>query len=124
MAPGATGQLRSPSTAVVAATTTAAATTPLPRRRERVLQLEGRGRESGVPGGGILDFDRADNPFADYSFVYVPWCTGDLYLGDITREYSPAEGQDRRAGTVQVQPETVVVTRAIGRMSRIEPSPP
>jgi hypothetical protein len=36
-----------------------------------------------------LAFDRADNPFADYSFIYVPSCTGDLYLGDVTRECSP-----------------------------------
>jgi Pectinacetylesterase len=40
-------------------------------------------------GAGILDFDREDNPFADYSFVYVASCTGDLDLGDVTREYSP-----------------------------------
>ena len=40
-------------------------------------------------GSGIFDFARADNPFADYTFVYVPLCTGDLYLGDTTREYSP-----------------------------------
>jgi hypothetical protein len=39
-------------------------------------------------GGGIFDFARADNPFADYSFIYVPLCTGDAYLGDPTREYS------------------------------------
>src|SRR5262245_31052329 len=26
---------------------------------------------------GIFDFDRADNPFRDYSFIYVPACTGD-----------------------------------------------
>jgi hypothetical protein len=38
---------------------------------------------------GIFAFDRADNPFADHSFVYVPMCTGDLYLGNATREYSP-----------------------------------
>jgi hypothetical protein len=49
--------------------------------------VEGENPES--PGGGILDFDRADNPFADYSFIYVPSCTGDLYLGDVTRAYSP-----------------------------------
>jgi Pectinacetylesterase len=49
--------------------------------------VEGENPE--FPGGGILDFDRADNPFADYSFIYVPSCTGDLYLGDVTREYSP-----------------------------------
>jgi len=40
-------------------------------------------------GGGIFDFDNADNPFAGYSFVYVPLCTGDVYLGDATVEYSP-----------------------------------
>lgn len=40
-------------------------------------------------GGGIFDFDRADNPFADYTFVWVTLCTGDSYLGDVTREYSP-----------------------------------
>jgi hypothetical protein len=39
--------------------------------------------------GGIFDFTRADNPFGDYSFIYVPACTGDAYLGDVTREYSP-----------------------------------
>jgi hypothetical protein len=39
--------------------------------------------------GGIFDFARADNPFRDYSFLYVPSCTGDAHLGDVTREYSP-----------------------------------
>jgi hypothetical protein len=38
---------------------------------------------------GIFDFTRTENPFADYSFVYVPYCTGDIHLGDLTREYSP-----------------------------------
>jgi hypothetical protein len=38
---------------------------------------------------GIFDFDRDDNPFADYSFIYVASCTGDLDLGDVTRQYSP-----------------------------------
>jgi Pectinacetylesterase len=45
--------------------------------------------ESPGLGGGIFDFARADNPFADYTFIYVPLCTGDAYLGDATREYSP-----------------------------------
>jgi hypothetical protein len=39
--------------------------------------------------GGMFDFDRADNPFHDYSFIYVPLCTADSHLGDVTREYSP-----------------------------------
>jgi hypothetical protein len=39
--------------------------------------------------GGIFDFDGPANPFAAYSVVYVPYCTGDVHLGHITREYSP-----------------------------------
>ena len=38
---------------------------------------------------GIFDFTRPDNPFRDHSFVYVPSCTGDVQLGDVSREYSP-----------------------------------
>jgi Pectinacetylesterase len=47
------------------------------------------GENPGFPGGGILDFDRSDNPFNNYSFIYVASCTGDVDLGDVTREYSP-----------------------------------
>jgi hypothetical protein len=28
-------------------------------------------------GSGIFEFDRADNPFGAYTFIYVPLCTGD-----------------------------------------------
>ena len=52
------------------------------------LQLEHLG-EDPAQEGGIFDFARADNPFRDYSFVYVPSCTGDAHLGDVTRKYSP-----------------------------------
>jgi hypothetical protein len=38
--------------------------------------------------GGIFDLTRADNPFRRYSFIYVPSCTGDAHLGDVTRKYS------------------------------------
>jgi Pectinacetylesterase len=39
--------------------------------------------------GGIFNFARAGNPFRDYSFIYVPSCTGDSHLGDRTYKYSP-----------------------------------
>jgi Pectinacetylesterase len=39
--------------------------------------------------GGMFDFGRADNPFLDYSFIYVPLCTADAHLGNATHEYSP-----------------------------------
>lgn len=38
---------------------------------------------------GIFDLDNPDNPFADYSFVFVPYCTGDVHLGNNVHEYAP-----------------------------------
>ena len=38
---------------------------------------------------GIFDLENAENPFADYSFVYVPYCTGDVHLGNSAHEDSP-----------------------------------
>ncbi|HZB42085.1 MAG TPA: pectin acetylesterase-family hydrolase [Ilumatobacter sp.] len=38
--------------------------------------------------GGIFDLANADNPLADYSFVFVPYCTGDVHLGDREHQYA------------------------------------
>jgi hypothetical protein len=38
---------------------------------------------------GMFDTTRSDNPFAEYSYVYVSSCTGDAHLGDISQRYSP-----------------------------------
>ncbi len=46
-------------------------------------------------GEGIFDFDNADNPFADYSVVLVPYCTGDVHLGTAVHDYGPnASGEN------------------------------
>jgi Pectinacetylesterase len=37
--------------------------------------------------GGIFDFADERNPFADHSFVYVPYCTADVHLGNTATEY-------------------------------------
>jgi hypothetical protein len=37
---------------------------------------------------GMLDFDDERNPFADYSVVYVPYCTGDAHIGNTTTKYA------------------------------------
>ena len=34
--------------------------------------------------GGFFDRSAASNPFRDYSYVYVPYCTGDVHAGDNT----------------------------------------
>ena len=36
---------------------------------------------------GIFDRTRTDNPFREASFVFVPYCTGDLHAGATSREY-------------------------------------
>ena len=38
---------------------------------------------------GIFDFGNARNPLADYSFVFAPYCTGDVHLGNATHVYGP-----------------------------------
>ena len=38
---------------------------------------------------GIFDFDNAENPFRDYFVVFVPYCTGDVHLGNRTAKYLP-----------------------------------
>ncbi|MEP7291463.1 MAG: pectin acetylesterase-family hydrolase [Chloroflexota bacterium] len=44
--------------------------------------------------GGMLDLSRAENPFHDYSIVYVPSCTGDVHWGDNVYTYEDAEEGD------------------------------
>lgn len=36
---------------------------------------------------GIFDFDDEDNPFKDDSIVFVPYCTGDLHMGNAVHDY-------------------------------------
>jgi hypothetical protein len=38
---------------------------------------------------GMFDFADERNPFADYSVVFVPYCTGDVHAGNATTEYAP-----------------------------------
>ncbi|MEZ4330327.1 MAG: pectin acetylesterase-family hydrolase [Myxococcota bacterium] len=43
-----------------------------------------RSEDQAPPGApvGIWDFDSPDNPFADYSIVYLPYCDGSVFVGD------------------------------------------
>ncbi|HEX7479289.1 MAG TPA: pectin acetylesterase-family hydrolase [Polyangiales bacterium] len=42
--------------------------------------------------GGIFDLTRADNPFRDWSMVYVPECTGDFETGNNVMDYPALNG--------------------------------
>lgn len=52
---------------------------------------------------GILAFDHPQNPLADYTVVYAPYCSGDVHLGDSEQHYqSPGlEGHDSHAVHIQ-----------------------
>lgn len=50
----------------------------------------GHVRSNGRPRSatdGLVDVANPDNPLAGYSVVFVPYCTGDLHLGDNTQDY-------------------------------------
>jgi hypothetical protein len=42
---------------------------------------------------GILDLENPDNPFKDWFFVFIPYCTADIHWGNSTHTYT-AGGQD------------------------------
>lgn len=51
--------------------------------------------------GGILDLRNPENPFAGYSMVWVPACTGDVHLGDRDATYTiESAGAPRRQFTI------------------------
>jgi hypothetical protein len=59
----------------------------------------GRNEFERMAGGGNLTgtlFDRndADNPFRDWNFVFVPYCTGDVHAGDNVVTYTDNSGGD------------------------------
>jgi hypothetical protein len=41
---------------------------------------------------GIYDRSNPENPFRDFTHVYVPYCTGDLHWGNVTQSYAGALG--------------------------------
>jgi hypothetical protein len=51
--------------------------------------------------GGIFDMDNPENPFAEYSIVFIPTCTADNHLGNRETTYQPAgDSAEARARTI------------------------
>ncbi|KGE03957.1 pectin acetylesterase-family hydrolase [Pseudohaliea rubra] len=42
--------------------------------------------------GGAFDLENAENPFRDWSQVFVSYCSGDVHLGDATTRYAGPGG--------------------------------
>lgn len=47
---------------------------------------------------GIFDFANAENPFRNYSVVFVPYCTGDVHLGRRTVTYAAGKPEFHHNG--------------------------
>jgi pectinacetylesterase len=70
--------------------------------------------------GGVLEFGHPDNPFRDYSVVYIPSCTGDVHTGSRLVRYGSlrvhqkgyvnAQAALRRAFREFPDPDAVFVT--------------
>ncbi len=79
--------------------------------------------------GGMFDFADERNPFADYSVVFVPYCTADVHIGDATTRYAPGltvhhkgyvngtAALDRLAATFPGATEVVVVGESAGSVA-------
>ena len=78
---------------------------------------------------GIFDLTDERNPFADYSVVYVPYCTGDAHLGNVTTDYAPGltihhngyvngiAALDHMAATLPDVTDVVVVGESAGSLA-------
>ncbi|ANP47441.1 pectin acetylesterase-family hydrolase [Candidatus Viadribacter manganicus] len=68
-------------------------TCAIPRRREAERDDDGFYKAELIPSdnpnrfSGIFDLDNPRNPVRDWSFVYVPYCTGDVHSGSNTARY-------------------------------------
>jgi hypothetical protein len=58
-------------------------------RRSDLYRTNLRSDDGPTGQAGMFDFAERRNPFADYSIVYVPYCTGDVHLGNTTTKYAP-----------------------------------
>lgn len=51
---------------------------------------------------GIFNFENEDNPFADYSMVFVSYCTGDVHLGNTVATYTVPESETQAAYEIDI----------------------
>lgn len=50
------------------------------------------------PNGGIFNRDNPNNPVADFNFVFVPYCTGDVHSGNRPNSMVPGVGVQQFMG--------------------------
>jgi len=56
--------------------------------QEPVTHDEFAGMIDGVLWGGYYELDNPDNPFAGWTLIHIPYCTGDIHWGDAVVDYA------------------------------------
>jgi hypothetical protein len=60
--------------------------------------------------GGFFDRSAAANPFKDYSYVYIPYCTGDVFAGNNVMAYPSGMGHHVGYANMTAYLERIVPT--------------
>jgi hypothetical protein len=69
-------------------------------------------------GGSLFDRTLAGNPFAAWTFVFVPYCTGDVHAGQSERSHGAA-GFWRHRGYANLQAAVARVVADVARPSQV-----
>ncbi len=70
-------------------------------------------RDAPAKKDGIFNLSQPENPFAGYSMVFVPYCTGDVHLGNRTTTYDVAATDTTEAHTVTIRHKGFVNATAV-----------
>lgn len=52
---------------------------------------------------GILAFDKTENPLSEYSVVFVPYCSADVFIGDAVANYEAVTTADHQSHPVRIE---------------------
>jgi hypothetical protein len=62
---------------------------------------------------GIFAFDHPENPFAGSSFVFAPYCTGDVHIGNRDATYQAAQSEGHAAHEVTIHHRGAINAAAV-----------
>lgn len=57
----------------------------------------------GLHPQGIFDLKDPRNPLRDYTMVFVAYCSGDVHLGDVSRDYAIRDDKDGYDGRLHIE---------------------
>jgi hypothetical protein len=70
-------------------------------------------------GGTIFDRTLAGNPFANWTIVFVPYCTGDVHLGDRVTDHGGTAGSWQHRGYANLRAAVARIADDLPRPSQV-----